>query len=126
MPNELYKLFNEDRYLTVDRVSKELNMDKKEALTLLDKLVDAKVVIASADTKDSIHFNFKKESEIKNSNLTNLEKDILRYAKEIDFISVSEIQYKFKLGFPKALAYLSELICDGWLIKEKSKCYKIS
>lgn len=125
IPNELYKLFGKERYLTADKVSKELNMDKKEATFLLGKLVDANVVTASTDAKDSIHFNFKREGEIKSSSLTNLEKDILRYAKETDFISISEIQYKFKLGFPKALAYINELICEGWLIKENEKCYRI-
>lgn len=125
MPNEFYKLFGKERYLTADKVSKELNMDKKEASSLLDKLVDANVVTASTDAKDKVHFNFKRESEIKNSSLANLEKDIVRYAKETDFISISKIQYKFNLGFSKALAYMNELICEGRLIKEKDKCYKI-
>lgn len=123
MPNELYKLFKEEKYLTIEKISKRLKIDKKEVLPLLDKLVDANAISASIDAKDSIHFNFKKEIEIKNSSLTNLEKDILRYAKETDFIFASEIQYKFKLGFPKVLSYLNRLICDGWLVKEKGDCY---
>lgn len=125
MPDNLYKLFSVERCLTLDKVSKELNIDKKDVLALLNTLVDANVVSVSTEANHNTHFNFKRENEIKNSALTNLEREILHYAKEIDFIYISDIQRKLNLGYPKALWYINKLICEGWLIKEKKDCYRL-
>lgn len=121
--NDFYKFCLNERYLTARKVTRHFKIDEKEANRLLNKLVDDNFAIKSFDNKENIFFNFRKENEIGNCLLPSPKKEIVYFAKDNDFISISEIQCRFKLGYPKAYNYIKELVCDGWLIKEEGQLY---
>ena len=121
--NDFYGFCLNERYLTARKVAAHFKIDEKEANRLLNKLVDDNFAIKSFDNRETIFFNFRKENELENCLLPSPKKEIVYFAKNNDFISISKIQCRFKLGYPKAYKYIKELISDGWLIKEEGQLY---
>ena len=119
--NDFYRFCLNERYLTARKLAAHFKIDEKEANRLLNKLVDDNFAIKSFDNRETIFFNFKNENELENCLLPSPKKEIVYFAKNNDFISISKIQCRFKLGYPKAYKYIKELISDGWLIKEEGQ-----